>query len=307
MPKINLQKFNLFSGLNNQELIALDLSTGTLKLVHANSSPNRFEILDLSSRNIADNEEAEIAKSIRAALGEIKFKNPRIVAVVPAHLVITKNIEIPSTNPHEIKEIINLQAGRHTPYSREEIIIDYIEIGTYRRSYTKILLVIVARSAVRRQFQILDKIGIQPEKVLFAPEGVAWAAGRMFNLDTSVFPGCVLNIEESFTDFAIVFKGKIIFIRSVPIGAGHLTAEKDKYRDKFAEEIKRSLEAYQNEDIERSPQGVTLSSSAQDLNYLEPLLSETLRLPVKFFPYLKNVPMSSTASRSASGIINNVS
>ena len=86
----------------------------------------------------------------------------------PAHLTIAKNIEIPSLDPDEIKEIIDLQAGRHTPYSRGEIIIDYINIGTYRENYTKILLVIVTLSVVRRQIEILAKAGLITEKVFFA-------------------------------------------------------------------------------------------------------------------------------------------
>ena len=65
-----------------------------------------------------------------------------------------------------LKEIIDLQAGRHTPYSREEIIIDYINIGTFRENYTKILLIIVTLSVVRRQLEILAKAGLSTEEVL---------------------------------------------------------------------------------------------------------------------------------------------
>ena len=44
---------------------------------------------------------------------------------------------------------IDLQAGRHTPFSREEILMDYLNIGTYRKNYTEVLLVIVNSNAVR--------------------------------------------------------------------------------------------------------------------------------------------------------------
>ena len=293
MFPLSINKINPFSKFKSDEIVGIDISGNTLKLVHAHYAANKLQIRAVLTRAIAGASDDEIAKAIRSLYNELKGHAPHVINVLPPHVAITKNIEIPSTNPREIKEIINLQAGRHTPYAREEIVVDYIDIGTYRRSYTKILLIIVARSALKRQFSLLERAGIRLDKVLLGPEGLARASARLLKLDTAVLPSSVVHIDESFTDFTVIFKERVIFIRSIPIGAAHLAQERDKYQARFIEEIKKSLEAYQNEDIERTPQAIAVTGAVFDAGYLESPLSEALRLPVRITPYLNNLAVSS--------------
>lgn len=297
---IDIKKLNPVSGMVNGELVGIDFSGDTLKLAHLRVSPNKKEIVNLLNRNISGLPEDDISKIIGTTFLELKTKNPKIINTIPSHLVITKNIEIPSVDPREIKEIISLQAGRHTPYSREEIIVDYIDIDTYKHSYTKILLVIVARNVVKRQFAVLDKAGLKLERVFFAPEGLAWSTAKILKIETEDSPVSVIHIDEGFTDFTIVFKNKTVFIRSIPIGVIHLMGEKEKYEMRFLEEVKRSLEAYQSEDIEKSPNMLVLTGAVEELKDLEIILNNTLHLPVKGISYFKNLMVSDQALKVAS-------
>lgn len=304
MFKINIKNLNPLSGMHSEELIGLDLSGSSLKIARGRLTSGRLEIIELLSRNISGVNEEEVSKIIRDYLGGVKAKKLKVINVVPSSLIITKNIEIPSINPQEIREIINLQAGRHTPFSREEIIVDYIEIGTYKRSYTKILLVIVARSAIKKQHLILEKAGFRPEKTLLGSEGIAWASPKILKIDSAIFPVNIIQLDEDSTDFTVVLKNKSIFIRSIPIGAVNLVSEKERYQERFIEEIRKSLEAYQNEDIERPPQAVILTGAVSDLNYLGEVLGESLHLPVRIVSYLGNLTISDKALNAAKGLRN---
>lgn len=297
---IDIKKLNPVSGMVNRELVGIDFSGDTLKFAHLRVSPNKREIVNLLNRNISGLSEDDISKIIGTTFRELKAKNPEIINTIPSHLVITKNIEIPSVDPKEIKEIINLQAGRHTPYSREEVIVDYIDIGTYKHSYTKILLVIVERNIVKRQFAVLDKAGLKLERVFFAPEGLAWSATKILKIETEDSPVNILHIDEGFTDFSIIFKNKIVFIRSIPIGVIHLMGEREKHQIRFLEEVKKSLEAYQSENIEISPNMLVLTGAVEELNDLEIILNNTLHLPARRIPYFKNLMVSDQALKAAS-------
>ena len=276
MFRIDVGKLNPISRIVNRELVGIDFNENTVKFAHAKISPNRSEIVNLKSCNIGGLPEDDIPKIISASFNELKAKNPYIINTIPSYLVITKNIEIPSVDPKEIKEIIDLQAGRHTPYSREEIIVDYINVGTYKHTYTKILLVIVARNVVKRQFAILDKAGLKLERVFFAPEGLGCSAAKILKIETEGSPVSILHIDEIFTDFSIVFKNKVVFIRSIPIGVTHLMGEKEKYQKRFIEEVRRSLEVYQSENIEKSPNLLVLTGAIEELKDLEIMLNNTL-------------------------------
>ncbi|MFH0838763.1 MAG: pilus assembly protein PilM [Candidatus Omnitrophota bacterium] len=292
MFKTGIKKITPFSGIASHDLVGLDFGSYSLKFVHARSYPGKKEILNLLHRPIGGLSDEDIVKTVQASFSELKVKNPSIINVIPSHVVITKNIEIPSADPKEIREIIDLQAGRHTPYSRDEIIIDYINIGTFKHSYTKILLIIVARSVIKRQFEILTKAGLKLEKVLLGVEGLSWAASKLLRLDTKDSPSSILHIDEDFTDFTVIFKDKVLFVRNIPIGAHHIIDERERYQTRFIEEVKRSLEAYQNENIEKNPTALVLTGAVEETKTLETALLDRLHLPMRTIPYLRNVLVS---------------
>lgn len=266
------------------ELVCLSLGN-SLTMVFTASPLNKKEISGVFSRNINSLNDDEISKIIKEGFAELKLKSPKIICVIASQLAITKNIEIPSTDPQEIKEIINLQAGRHTPYAREEIIVDYINIGTYKNSYTKILLVIVARAAVKRHYEILARIGLKPEKVFFAPEALGLASSKLLKAESDNNPLSLIHIDEAATDFTVIFKKKPLFIRSIPIGTQSFELDKEKNRLRFADELKKSLESYQSEGIAQAPSRFILTGAIEEFGGL-PEISGDSRLPLKTAAYL---------------------
>ena len=286
--------------IGNRDLIGIDLSTNTLKIAHVKSAPHKSQITRLLSRDITGLSDEEISKAISNCVSELKTQNPFVIDAISSNMVITKNVEIPSTDHREIRGIVNLQAGRHTPYSREEIIVDYVDIDVYKHSYTKILLVIVARSAIKKHFDILNKAGIRLDKVIFAPEGLVRPVSKVLKPETSGPPVCVVHVDEEFSDFEVVFKNKIAFIRSIPIGARHLITEGEEHWTRFAEEARRSFEAYQSEDIEKIPDTLILTGAVEELKSLDAVLNQAIRLPVKVVAYLQNLPFSKEALEVAS-------
>ncbi|MFC1666927.1 pilus assembly protein PilM [Candidatus Omnitrophota bacterium] len=280
---------NPLSRASSQELIGIDFSSDYLKLAHLKSSRIKKEIVNILSHNISGLTDDDISKIAADSFERLKVKNPVVLNIIPSHMVITKNIEIPSTDPQEIREIINLQASRYTPYSREEIIVDYIEIDTYKHSYTKILLVIVTRDVVRRQYNILERAGIRLENVVLAPESIAWFIPNALKLETEASPVSIAHIDRDFSDFIVVFRNKPVFIRSIPVGAQYLVGGSQSYQLKFVEELTSSFEGYQGEDIGNAPTKLILTGAVEELENLGSSLTDALHLPTNVEPYFKNL------------------
>lgn len=296
---MNIRRLNFLSTSGKQEFIGIDFSSNTLKLVHASGFSNKRRIVNLLSRDITGLPDAEISKVIRACFDNLAVKDANIINTVPSHLILSKNIEIPSIDREVIKKIVDLQAPRHTPYSHEEIISDYIDLCTYKHTYTKILLVIVARNVIKRQFEMLEKAGLKLGSVLLAPESLAWSISKILKVETEGSPAAVLHIDEDFTDFSVVFKNKVLFIRSIPIGARNLLNEKEKFVMRFIEEIKRSLEAYQSEEIESYPKIIVLTGAIEELRDLETVLNNNLHLSAKIVPYFSSLMIPDEILRTA--------
>ncbi|MFH1062065.1 MAG: pilus assembly protein PilM [Candidatus Omnitrophota bacterium] len=276
----------------HKDIIGIDFSADQLTISQLKISSKDRSFINLAQYPIAGANEDEIAQMIIKAFKDLNIKNPYVINVIPLHLTITKNLEIPSLDVKEIKEIIDLQSGRQTPYAREEIIVDYINIGTYRQSYTKILLVIVTRTAIKKQFDVMEKAGLKIEKIVFAPEGVSRACYSQIKKEVKDLPVVMVHIDSDFTDFIVALKGVPIFTRNIPIGVKHLANDQTKSETKFIEELKNSLETYQSEDIDKSPQLLVLTGATEKIEQLEKLLITELHIPIQIIPYFNVIPLA---------------
>ncbi|MDD5745888.1 MAG: pilus assembly protein PilM [Candidatus Omnitrophica bacterium] len=275
----------------NRDVIGIDFSGEELTLSYWKKTGRQTEFVNLLHYPIQGLSEDDIAAMIAKIIKDLKIKNPYIVAVIPLHLAITKNLEIPSLDAQEIREIIDLQSGRQTPYSREEIIVDYINIGTYRQSYTKILLVIVTRSAIKRQVTIIEKAGFRIEKLCFAPEGISQVCQGQAGKEAAQATIGIIHVDANFTDFIVALRGIPIFTRTIPIGVKHLSVDEAKFKLKFAEELKNSLETYQSEDIDVPPSTLMLTGATGPESVLESVIVPEVRISLRRFAYIDFLPL----------------
>lgn len=275
-----------------KDLISFVLTDTTVKIAQIQGAPNAPRLVNIIKRDVKDLPPEELATVVQSCLSSIGVKHASAICCLPSSVAITKNIEIPSIDPAEIKSIIDLQAGRHTPFAREEIIIGYINIGVYQRNYTKILLIIINRQVVKQQLDILTAAGVKIEKVVFAPEGKASFYGRVLDLKQSDMPIGIIDIGKYTTDFNIELNSTVIACRSIPVGMENLLKEGQAARDKLIQELGASLESYQSEDISRPPETFVLANDDAKVKELEPLLKEKLKANVKVLPYLDHVTAS---------------
>ncbi len=269
-----------------KEVVCINFNSDRFKFARTTCLPSKREITDLVIKDIQGLADSDISKVIRSSFKEVGAKNPNVICVLPSQSLMTKNIEVPSRDPKEIEEIITLQSGRYTPYSREEIITDYIDIGVYRQNYTKVLIVVVPRKVIKRHFEILNGAGLEIERISISPEAISLIYPHISRAKTGNGPIGIIHTKDDSTDFTVILKNRTIFIRNFPIGVQHFLAEREKYNEKFTEEVKKSLESYQNEDIERTPNRIVLTGAAEEIENIKPVLDNTLYIPVAVMSYL---------------------
>ena len=277
------------------DMISVYLGDDEIKIAQLEAAGSSWKLNNVLKRDLHDLSENDLPQVLQSLLSSINARRGRAIVVVASHQATTKNIEIPSRDPAEIKSIINLQAGRHTPYSRDEILISYVNIGVYQTNYTKVLLVIMNRNVIKKNLNILEKAGLKIDRVLFVPEGIARFYAKALGLTKEEVPVGVIDIAHHSTDFIIEFRGTVIANRSIPIGLKHLTAGTEETRDKFVSELAKSIESYQSEDIDRLPATYILSGDDVQMKELQPILKEKLNSNIKIVPYLDQVEAAQSA------------
>lgn len=182
-----------------------------------------------------------LAQRIADALKKGKFAKVPIIGCLPRQAVTVRMLELPSTDQEEIADMVDLQVGKLTPYSKEEIICDYMVFGAGRGGYTKVLVAIVQRSTLRQRFHVLEEAGVDVERMTVSSEGLLnWYAQASVARTTG---GVVvlLDVDSSHSDCTIVSDGALVSTRCISIGGDQLRGGSAAAREKLAGEIKRAI------------------------------------------------------------------
>ncbi|MFH1189730.1 MAG: pilus assembly protein PilM [Candidatus Omnitrophota bacterium] len=244
---------------------------------------------------------AQIKDSVSSAIDDtfkdLKLNRKNVVSCIPRHLVTVRMLDVPATDPKEISDMINLQVGKQTPYSKEEIVSSHkiIEIGP--SGYSKVMLAIAARNIINERADTLTKAGLDVKGVAISSEGVFnwFSAAYLPEIKLEDSQGIALiDIDSNYSDFIVIRRGKMAFTRNIFIGANHLMENSraesaQPWGEKFVDELKRSLERYQTEEKSVKIVKMFLSGAGPNINGLDLLLASDMEIPTLNTDQLKNI------------------
>jgi hypothetical protein len=276
----SLLKFFGPSGKHNA-VIGFNFCGSLVRIAAGKLSSGKVEVVNVASCQLEGLPETDAAGLIKDAVKNFKVNDPLVVISVDSQSIITKNIEIPSISEAEIREIIDLQAGRYTPYAREEILIDYVNIDTYHNSYTKVLIVILVQEVIKKQLALLAGAGFKVSRVQLSPELFGAACAKLLGLGTKSSTSIALSVDTKNSDFIVLYKGRTIFLRNIPMGYENFLKERQEFPARFVDEVKKSLDTYRTEDIEGPPNEVLLAGAPDLLDVVKAPLVEGLNMVAK--------------------------
>lgn len=229
-----------------KNVVAVEIGKDWLKIVQSEPARKGVSISKLHLERIAD-DDPSLADAISSVVRDLKFPKIPVIACLPRHTVTVRILKLPSTDPAEVADMVELQVGKQTPYSREEILSDYRVIGVGREGYTCVMLAIVKRDVVRHRVNILEEAGLDVELISLSSEGVFnWCTAA--GLDPGDGRGTViLDVDSFYTDLIVVQNGGIVFSRSILVGSNQLLEEYNEWIDRFAGEVRRSLDICKDE------------------------------------------------------------
>ena len=273
-------------------IVVVEIGNDWIKIAENTVSPKGGCITQLRFIKLADIKEP-VGEAISKIFKELKLKKHSVITYIPRHLVNVRVLEVPSTNPKEISDMVNLQVGKQTPYSKEEIVSSHRIVDTPREGYTKVMLVIAKRNIISERIDTISKAGCEVEKVLLSSEGVYnWFRTAYTSLGAKIDESksiILIDIDSNYSDFIVICKGKLVFTRNIFVGANHLLEGEPEWHDKFVNELKRSMERYQSEEKDVNIERIFLSGAAKNIKDLDSSLSAGLEIPAEIFKPIRDV------------------
>jgi Tfp pilus assembly PilM family ATPase/Tfp pilus assembly protein PilN len=300
-------KIDLSNLLQKQEKITtvIQMDSNWLRLIQVKQIKRDKKICMIKAVSIVSLSDEDISRKISGLAAELKINSHYLILSVPRHLTTTRNLDLPSSNPSEIKDMIELQIGKQTPYASDEVIKDYQVLGSNADGYSSVLLVIVHKDIVGRYFKILESAGLKVQKVSFSSEGLLNWKNLVFRGKTpSGKVNILIDVDYDTSDFEVVLNDKLVFGRSISLGFSQLPGQLEQWQKKFAEEISHSIYAYQNEITGKEVDRIIISRPRLLADTLDKAaLEKELGAPVEIIDQFKDIPLTEDGLASYNNLI----
>lgn len=285
------QYIRRIKNLFNKPVVIIEIGNDWLKILECNPLSQTNFITKTSFMKLSQIKES-ISDAISKVFRDLKLNKNACFACIPRHLATVRILEVPSTDPKEIADIIELQIGKQTPYAKEEIVFSRRIIDAEREGYTKVMLVIAKHSLIKERLVALEKVGIDVRKACLSSEGVYnWFSGiELPRLQSDYSKSIIIvDVDSNYSDLIVVYKGRFSFTKNILIGANNLIDERERYQEKFIDELRRSIDLYYEEVKGLKAAKLFLLGASKNVPDLANILSARLDIPCQTLDTVKNI------------------
>lgn len=165
----------------------------------------------LREGNLREDEKAlgYFLKEIFESEGLVKDK---VVLLLPPESYYIRYLEVPTLRSNQLKKALKFQAESLIPsITSEDVILDY-EIIEKKTKTMQLLIAVVKKNVMKQHIQVLDFIGVEPDRIL--PETLSlWEAYRRAGW-TNGKSQLFVNVEASSGSLLMVRQGKPAYCRN---------------------------------------------------------------------------------------------
>lgn len=231
-----------------KSVLAIEPGNEWFKLVEITRNRGEIKVKRVVAKRTAEVEPLAGPNFLKA-LGLGELAGVPVVICLPRQAVNVRLFDLPSGDPQEISDMVELQIARQTPYSRDEIVFDYRVFRSDKEGYTRVMLVIAQTGVVRQKYRFLEDAGLSVSLVTTTTDGwiAAMQEGKLSFGQRSSGATVFLDIDLTSIDLVILNQGVPLFSRSLSVGAGQLMAGDERLRDKAVQEIAMAMETFRNE------------------------------------------------------------
>lgn len=273
---------------HGKKVVAVEIGRDWLKVAEGHSAGRAVVFSKLHLERI-DEESANLAQTVTAACRDLNLGSVPAILVLPRHMVTVRILKLPSRDPSEVADMVDLQVSRQSPYSRDEILADYRILGSEPEGFTRVLLAMAQRSIVSERVSMLEEAGLDVERVCLSSEGLyGWLAEEAF--DSGTGRGlAVLEVDAAFAEFCVSLGRGIVFSRSIQTGARALQGQAPGGVEALAGELKRCLDACRTDCPGLEFDRLLVTGAKSALSGLAAELQSHLGMPVESVDALSQV------------------
>jgi len=221
-------------------LIGIDIASTSLKLVELSDAGKgayrleRYAIEPLPKDVVTDGNIAnldQVSDALKRAWKRLGSRNRHVALALPAAMVITKKIIVPSGQKEEELELtVEAEANQYIPFALDEVNLDFQVLGPAPNNPEEVELLIAAsrKEKVEDRVAIAEAAGLKPRVMDVESD----ATQEAFRLITPTLPAngrdqniALVDIGAHVTQFYVLRNNQFLFSRDQGFGGNQLTQD----------------------------------------------------------------------------------
>ena len=221
-------------------LIGIDIASTSLKLVELSDAGKgtyrleRYAIEPLPKDVVTDGNISnldQVSDALKRAWKRLGSRNRHVALALPAAMVITKKIIVPSGQKEEDLELtVEAEANQYIPFALDEVNLDFQVLGPAPNNPDEVELLIAAsrKEKVEDRVAIAEAAGLKPRVM----DVESYATQEAFRLITPALPAngrdqniALVDIGAHITHFYVLRNNQFLFSRDQAFGGNQLTQD----------------------------------------------------------------------------------
>jgi len=229
-----------FLQASSPPMIGVDISSSALKLVELSETGKgayrleRYAVEPLAKDVVTDGNIAnldQVADALRRAHKRLGSRNRNIALALPAAMVITKKIIVPTGQTEEELELqVETEANQYIPFALDEVNLDFQILGPAPNNADEVEVLIAAsrKEKVEERVAIAEAAGLKPRVM----DVESYATEEAFQMIAPSLPAngrdqniALVDIGAHVMHFYVLRNNQILFSRDQAFGGNQLTHE----------------------------------------------------------------------------------
>src|SRR5512135_1865820 len=221
-------------------LIGVDVASTSIKLVELSEAGKgtyrleRYTIEPLAKDTVQDGNIAnldQVSDALKRAWKRLGSRNRNVALALPAAMVITKKIIVPSGQKEEELELtVEAEANQYIPFALDEVNLDFQILGPAPNNPDEVEVLIAAsrKEKVEDRVAIAEAAGLKPRVM----DVESFATQEAFRLIAPSLPAngrdqniALVDIGAHVTHFYVLRNNQILFSRDQAFGGNQLTQD----------------------------------------------------------------------------------
>ena len=229
-----------FFKTKSPSLIGVDIASTSIKLIELSQTGKgsfrleRYAIEALPKDTVADGNIAnldQVSDALKRGWKRLGSRNRNIAMSLPAAMVITKKIIVPSGQKEEELELtVEAEANQYIPFALDEVNLDFQILGPAPNNPDEVEVLIAAsrKEKVEDRVAIAEAAGLRPRVM----DVESYATQEVFGLIAPSLPAngrdqniALVDIGAHVTHFYVLRNSQFLFSRDQAFGGNQLTQD----------------------------------------------------------------------------------